>query len=138
MLNRSRYREPKNAAGSDPDGEVVYFIRAGDAIKIGYTTNLARRQRALETASAVPLELLASVPGDRREETRLHREWRHLHIRGEWFEASEELLRYIRELAAGGPAPELDPQALAQAAQFRQVLAALGPADLAALHGLIV
>jgi hypothetical protein len=40
---------------------VVYFIRAGDAIKIGYTTNLAARQRALETASAVPLELLASI-----------------------------------------------------------------------------
>ncbi|HEY7159458.1 MAG TPA: GIY-YIG nuclease family protein [Gemmataceae bacterium] len=40
---------------------MVYFIRAGDAIKIGYTTNLAARQRALETASAVPLELLASI-----------------------------------------------------------------------------
>jgi hypothetical protein len=34
------------------------------------------------------LELLADVPGGRE----LHREWQHLHIRGEWFEADEELL----------------------------------------------
>jgi hypothetical protein len=107
--------------------------RGRPALKIGYTTNLARRQRALETASAVPLELLASVPGDRREETRLHRQWRHLHIRGERFCADEELLRYIREVVGGTPAPEPDPQALAQAAQFRQVLAALDPAGLAAI-----
>jgi hypothetical protein len=63
----------------------------------------------------------------------LHRQWRHLHVRGEWFRASEDLLCYIREQAGGGPTPEPDPQALAQAVQFRRVLAALGPADLAVL-----
>jgi hypothetical protein len=73
------------------------------------------------------LELLADVPGGRE----LHREWRHLHIRGEWFEADEELLRYIAELAGGGPAPEPDLRARAQAAQFRRVLSALDPAGLA-------
>jgi hypothetical protein len=120
---KSRQRRP------EPE-EVVYFLRGGDAIKIGYTTNMAARQRALETASAVPLELLAAVPGDRREEARLHREWWHLHIRGEWFHADEELLRYIRVLA-GELAPEPDPQAQVQAAQFRRVLAGLDPAGLA-------
>jgi hypothetical protein len=122
---KSRQRRP------EPE-EVVYFLRGGDVIKIGYTTNLAARQRALETASAVPLELLASVPGDRREEARLHREWWHLHIRGEWFHADEELLRYIRVLA-GELEPEPDPQAQAQAAQFRRVLAALDQASLSAI-----
>jgi hypothetical protein len=39
--------------------------------------------------------------------------------------------RYAREQAAG-LAPEPDPAALAHAAQFRRVLAALGPADWAA------
>jgi hypothetical protein len=133
MLNRSRYREPKNAAGSDPDGEVVYFIRAGDAIKIGYTTNLAARKRALETASAVPLELLASVPGDRSEEARLHREWWHLHIQGEWFRADEELLRYARELDGGPPVVELSLSEREQAARLRRMLATLDPADLAVI-----
>jgi hypothetical protein len=110
--------------------EVVYFIRGGDAIKIGRTSNLAARLRSLATASAVPLELLASVPGGRMEETRLHRQWRHLHIRGEWFQASDELLCYIREQVAGDLAPKPDPQARAQAARFRRVLTALDPAGL--------
>ena len=80
----------------------------------------------------MPLELLADVPGGRELEAQLHRDWRHLHIRGEWFEASEELLRFIAELAGGGPAPEPDPRARAQVEQFRRVLAALDPAGLAA------
>jgi hypothetical protein len=121
------------ALDGDTDGEVVYFIRAGDAIKIGYTTNLAARKRALETASAVPLELLSSIPGDRREEARLHREWWHLHIRGEWFHADEELLRYIREQVNGDVSHEPDPCERAGAARIRQVLAALDSASLAVI-----
>jgi hypothetical protein len=113
--------------------EVVYFIRAGDAIKIGRTANLAGRLRSLATASAVPLELLASMPGGRDLEAWLHRQWRHLHLRGEWFRADEALLCYIREQSAGGPAPELDPRARVQAAQLRRVLAALDPAGLATI-----
>jgi hypothetical protein len=92
------------ATGGDTAGEVVYFIRGGDAVKIGRTVNVAARLRALATASAVPLELLADVPGGRELEAQLHRGWQHLHIRGEWFEADEELLRFIREQAGGGPA----------------------------------
>ncbi|HEY7154732.1 MAG TPA: GIY-YIG nuclease family protein [Gemmataceae bacterium] len=130
MFNCRRQRKPQAATGADTTGEVVYFLRGGDAIKIGYTTNLAARQRTLETGSAVPLELLASVAGDRREETRLHQEWWHLHIRGEWFRADEELLRYIRELAAGPLVVELSPAEREQEARFRRVLAAMDPADL--------
>ena len=58
MLNRRRYRSYKPAPRRPRAGEVVYFIRAGDAIKIGRTTNLPGRRKALATASAVPLELL--------------------------------------------------------------------------------
>jgi hypothetical protein len=115
------------------DGEVVYFIRAGDAIKIGYTTNLAARKRALETASAVSLELLGAISGDRSEEARLHREWQHLHIRGEWFHADEELLRCIREQVNGDVSHEPDPCERAQAARVGRVLAALDSASLAVI-----
>jgi hypothetical protein len=133
MLNRFRCRKRRTDRGGDTSGEVVYFLRAGDAIKIGYTTNLAARQRSLETASAVPLELLASIPANRSEEARLHQEWSHLHIRGEWFRADEELLHYIRMLA-GELAPEPDdPRARAQEARIRRVLAALDPADLSVI-----
>jgi hypothetical protein len=133
MINRFWDRRRGAARGGGTSGEVVYFIRGDDAIKIGYTTNLAARQRALETASAVPLELLASIQGDRSEETRQHRQWWHLHIRGEWFRADEELLRYARELAVGPPVVDLSPAERDQAARFRRVLAVLHPADLAVI-----
>jgi hypothetical protein len=108
----------------------VYFVRAGDAIKIGRTANLAARLRALATASAAPLELLAAVPGGRGREAQEHRRWRHLRLRGEWFRADEALVRHAREQAAG-PAPPTPAEA-ARAAELRRVLAALSPADLAA------
>jgi hypothetical protein len=50
-----------------------------------------------------------------------------------WFRADEELLRYIREQVNGDVSHEPDPNERAQAARFRQVLAALDPADLAAI-----
>ncbi len=131
MPSRHRHHKPHAAPGGGPAGELVYFVRAGDAIKIGRTGNLAARLRALATASAVPLELLAAVPGGAAQEARLHRRWRHLHIRGEWFRADEELLRSIREEEAGGRAPEQDPRTRAEVAQLRRVLAALDQGSLA-------
>jgi hypothetical protein len=132
MLNR-RHRSYKAAPRRASDGEVVYFIRAGDAVKIGRTTNLPGRLKALATASAVPLELLAAVPGGRELETQLHKRWRHLHLRGEWFRADEALVRSAREQAAGRPAREPDPQARARLEELRRVVAAMGRADWAAI-----
>ena len=129
MPDRRRKRRPQAAPEGDTPVEVVYFIRAGAAVKIGRTAHLAARLRALGTASAVPLELLAAVPGGRQLEARLHRQWRHLHLRGEWFRADEALVRFAREQAAG-PAPPTPAEA-ARTAELRRVLAALGPAVLA-------
>jgi T5orf172 domain len=125
MPNRRRKCRPRAAPRGGPAGEVVYFVRAGNAVKIGSTTNLAARLRALATASAVSLELLAAVPGGREVEARLHRHWRHLHVQGEWFRADEALVRYAREQAAG-PAPPTPAEAT-RAAELGRVLAALGP-----------
>jgi Meiotically up-regulated gene 113 len=130
-----RHRPHKtNAARRGMAGELVYFVRAGDAVKIGRTGNLAARLKALATGSAVVLELLAAVPGGARLEARLHRRWRHLRLRGEWFRADEELLRSIREEAGGRP-PEQNPRIRADAAQMRRVLAALDRGGLAAAAG---
>ena len=130
MHSHRRQRRPQPAPGGDTAGEVVYFVRAGEAVKIGRTKNLARRLRALATGSAAPLELLAAVPGGRELEARLHRQWRHLHLRGEWFRADEALVRSAREQAAG-PAPPTPAEAV-RAAELRRVLAALDPAGQAA------
>ena len=50
---------------------LVYFVRIGKHIKIGYTTNLAKRLKAFEN-SAYDIEVLAAIPGDRALERSLH------------------------------------------------------------------
>jgi hypothetical protein len=109
MPERRRKCRSQAARGGGTAGEVVYFVRAGAAIKIGRTANLAARLRALATASAVPLELLAAVPGGREREVREHRGWRHLRLRGEWFRPDGALVRYARGQGAG-PARRLRPR----------------------------
>lgn len=69
---------------------LVYFIRFGDRIKIGVTTNLHLRLMAIPHD-----EVVATIPGDRQLEKRLHAKFRHLRIKGEWFSAGGDLLDYI-------------------------------------------
>lgn len=98
---------------------VVYFIAAGNpalAVKIGVTTwaTVSSRLGALQSANHEPLELLGVIPfrhmaqpmkAAEDKERALHRQFRHLQRtregnRGyEWFTASEELLRFIPQVA---------------------------------------
>jgi hypothetical protein len=64
---------PRRQRGPQPE-VAVSFVRAGNVVKTGHTSNLARRLRVLATGSAVPLELLAMLPGNRQVEARLHRQ----------------------------------------------------------------
>jgi hypothetical protein len=75
----------------------VYFLRDGDRIKIG---TMASRVKGGQSMNPRELVLIGSVPGDRQLEVGLHRKFRHLHVRGEWFEATPELLTFINELLA--------------------------------------
>ena len=79
---------------------VVYFIRAGvdGRIKIGWSRNVELRLKHLQTASPVPLHVMAIEKGSRMVECRLHREFCHLRRGGEWFEPGRELLEYTANL----------------------------------------
>jgi hypothetical protein len=50
---------------------VVYFVKIGKHIKIGFTTKLKQRLKTFETSS-VDVELLLAIPGDRPLERTLH------------------------------------------------------------------
>lgn len=82
---------------------VVYFVRArsGRHVKIGWSTDLPSRLSALQTAHAVPVKVLATVPGVRALESTLHERFRADRVRGEWFNLSDQIRAFIRE--AGGP-----------------------------------
>lgn len=74
-------------------GELVYYIRFGDRVKIGYSSNLAGRLRALPHD-----EVLATEPGTYALEAARHRQFRELRLTGEWFDHAEPLTSHIETL----------------------------------------
>ena len=86
----------KNKTNQSAEG-FVYFITNGFNIKIGYTNNVKRRLKQLNTGSDQQLFLLGYINGTKETEANLHRFFIKYKLRqnGEWFEPSSELLDYI-------------------------------------------
>lgn len=84
------------------DGPIVYYVRRGDLIKIGTTADPPTRFDRL-----MPDEILAVEPGGEQTETYRHRQFGHLHCRGEYFRAAPELVEHARQVRArhGDPDP---------------------------------
>lgn len=72
----------------------VYIIRAGSEgpVKIGKANNPVARITALQGAHYEELRVVRLLSGGRREEQRLHNMFAALHIRGEWFRFSPDML----------------------------------------------
>lgn len=88
----------------NPQRGCVYFIGAGPRplrVKIGYTRgDVTARLRQLQTGSPVELRIVATIDGGPDLEARLHRTFRPLHVRGEWFTVAhklESLLFYLED-----------------------------------------
>lgn len=75
---------------------IVYYMRIGNRVKIGFTTGLAERLRAIR-----PEELLAIEAGGYELEQRRHREFGHLRTHGEWFRLEAPLTDWIARLQHG-------------------------------------
>lgn len=76
----------------------VYFIEMNEFIKIGFTTNLDRRMEDLAHGHPYEINLIHHIEGSFNTESDLHRKFKHLHVRGEWFSKAPDLLQYIEEL----------------------------------------
>lgn len=76
-------------------GEVVYYMRIGDRVKIGTSTNLRTRLEAIN-----PEELLALERGGVGIERIRHQEFAALRTHGEWFRLEGLLLAHIEKLRA--------------------------------------
>lgn len=121
--------EDRTCTGADttltrPDSPNVhgstYFVRAGEAIKIGSATNFKSRLHGLQTGQVEQLEVLAVVPASLVDEFKAHQLFAHLRIRGEWFRNDPELLYFIERAkieAATNPAPEVAPLSAARSAR---------------------
>jgi len=82
------------------NGSYVYFARAGSRVKIGWSRQVASRVAQLQTGNAAPIELLGVMPGARSTERELHERFAATRVSGEWFEATPELLDYIRSVGS--------------------------------------
>lgn len=80
---------------------VIYFVQADTdgPIKIGTTTQLEQRLAALSNSDPAKLHLLATMPGDNKDEAQLHKRFRRLRLHGEWFAPDAELRDFIAGLA---------------------------------------
>ena len=87
-----------------PADDFVYFIDAGEQIKIGRSANPLRRMETLQASTGTMLSLALVLPdGDRERE--FHDRFAVLRVRGEWFQKGEELLSFIEEEKARPSAP---------------------------------
>jgi len=75
---------------------LVYFIRNGSRVKIGWTTNLRGRLSSLALPATA---VAATTPGGPDEERGIHRKFARARVgRTEWFEASPEIEAFIATL----------------------------------------
>jgi hypothetical protein len=89
--------EPEPIAFGRPS--VIYFLSAGDKLKIGFTSDLNQRMTSLSATSPVPLTLLHSTPGTMADERSWHRRFADYRLHGEWFRLQGELAAYLAEVA---------------------------------------
>lgn len=89
--------EPKLSEQPDPfrKEEFVYFISDGEAIKIGTSTRPDRRVRALQTSHPRRLRIVGVMRGGAALEQELHRKFRRVRLKGEWFSDCAEINDFI-------------------------------------------
>ncbi len=69
-------------------------------IKIGRSNHPERRLSQLSTGNPSELVILGKISGGSEVEAELHKGFTHLHKRGEWFKASDELRSFVKEATA--------------------------------------
>lgn len=76
---------------------MIYFIQASSTpyVKIGFTKDVEKRRRNLQSENPHELKILGVCDGDRSVERHYHSVFKKLHIRGEWFQIGPELQKFL-------------------------------------------
>lgn len=86
-----------------PTDGTVYFLQVGGHIKIGWTSDMAKRMRTYPPNAV----LLATHPGERKDELRLHRMFAvHCSHGREWYPLVPVILAHIKRVIAEHGLPE--------------------------------
>ncbi len=79
----------------------VYFFQSTGAnmVKIGQTHNLQRRQNTIENSHGYSVKLLKAIRvPDESHEKAIHKKFKKIRLKGEWFKCTPELMEYIEGL----------------------------------------
>lgn len=77
---------------------MIYFIKGGGFVKIGYSKNPRARLKELQTGNPNKLKLLATMPGTYSTEATLHEMFKSQRAHGEWFHNNGKLTKCIHAL----------------------------------------
>lgn len=81
----------------DGSGSVYFLLNPKTGlVKIGWTVDVYSRSKTLESQSGVGLKLLGFIRADSmKAETEMHRRFKKLRVKGEWFSFKDELKSFI-------------------------------------------
>ena len=80
--------------------DVLYFIRAGDFVKIGRTSDLDGRMKTLQVGCPHEIEEATGFSGCGSEERVVHTRLAAHKVRGEWFRWHDGIQAEMRRLSA--------------------------------------
>jgi hypothetical protein len=93
-------RFPKPRADTQAGWAYAISDAAAHQVKIGFTQNVGRRLKGLQTGHHADLHVLWQGPGGAAMEAHLHTRFARRHIRGEWFDFTGVDARELIERAA--------------------------------------
>jgi hypothetical protein len=84
----------------------VYFIKTGDAIKVGIASDLSKRVIGIQVGNPHKVELLHTIDTSeenaRKIESQIHELFRKTNLNGEWFHANQFIINFIRHIKDNG------------------------------------
>lgn len=93
-MSRTAARITQADVATDAPQPVVYFVRIGKNVKIGMTTNLHRRMKAMQTYAS-DIKLLITIPGGRDLEQKLHQLLDESRVARELFHQDYRVISFI-------------------------------------------
>lgn len=75
----------------------VYFIGSDEAVKIGYSANPRWRLNTLQVGCPHQLKLLLAIPGTPTDERALQKKFSEARQRGEWFDLTPDIKKFLEE-----------------------------------------
>lgn len=77
---------------------MIYIIRCGDAVKVGFSSDPFTRIKELQTGNPQRLEVIAVFPGSRKLEKGIHARLNQYRISGEWFRWTPEVVNALESV----------------------------------------